>query len=117
MVGSLRFMAVTTLFMQPPELRPGVIVVDEPELGLHPAALSALAGMVNSVAPATQVILATQSARLIDEFTTDQVMIVEREEKRRRTIFRRLNADDLKDWLERYCLSELWEKNVLGGRP
>ncbi|MBW2089683.1 MAG: AAA family ATPase [Deltaproteobacteria bacterium] len=115
--GSLRFMALTTLFMQPPELRPKVIIVDEPELGLHPAAISALSGMVKAVTPATQVILATQSSRLVDEFTADQVMIVERDENRRRTIFRWLKEQDLAEWLERYCLSELWEKNVLGGRP
>jgi predicted ATPase len=115
--GSLRFMALTTLFMQPPELRPKVIIADEPELGLHPAAISALAGMVKAVPPETQVILATQSSRLVDEFTADQVMIVERDEKHPRTIFSRLNEPDLREWLERYCLSELWEKNVLGGRP
>jgi predicted ATPase len=115
--GSLRFMALTTLFMQPPDLRPRVIIVDEPELGLHPAAISALAGMVKAVAPATQVVLATQSPRLVDEFSADQVLIVERDETRSRTLFRRLNEKDLAEWLERYCLSELWEKNVLGGRP
>jgi predicted ATPase len=115
--GSLRFMALTTLFMQPPDLRPRVIIVDEPELGLHPAAISELAGMVKAAAPATQVILATQSSRLVDEFTADQVMIVERDEKRPRTLFRRLSGKDLTEWLERYFLSELWEKNVLGGRP
>jgi len=115
--GSLRFMALTTLFMQPPNLRFQVIIVDEPELGLHPAAISALAGMVKAATPATQVILATQSSRLVDEFTADQVMIVERDEKLPRTVFRRLNEQDLGEWLERYCLSELWEKNVLGGRP
>lgn len=115
--GTLRFMALTTLFLQPPELRPRVIIVDEPELGLHPAAISALAGMVKAAPPSAQVILATQSSRLVDEFTADQVMIVERDQKRLRTAFRRLNEQDLGDWLERYCLSELWEKNVLGGRP
>lgn len=115
--GSLRFMALTTLFMQPPNLRPRVIIVDEPELGLHPAAISSLTGMVRAAAPATQVILATQSSRLVDEFTADQVMIVERDQKKPRTLFRRLNEKDLTEWLERYCLSELWEKNVLGGRP
>jgi predicted ATPase len=115
--GSLRFMSLATLFMQPPNLRPRVIIVDEPELGLHPAAISALAGMVKAAAPATQVILATQSSRLVDEFAADQVMIVERDEKRPRTLFRRLNGEELGEWLDRYCLSELWEKNVLGGRP
>lgn len=115
--GSLRFMALTTLFMQPPDLRPRIIIVDEPELGLHPAAISALAGMVKAVPPAAQVILATQCSRLADEFTADQVMIVENDANRPRTLFRRLNEQNLAEWLERYSLSELWEKNVLGGCP
>lgn len=115
--GSLRFIALATLFMQPPNFRLRVIIVDEPELGLHPAAISDLAGMVKAVAPKTQVILATQSSRLVDEFTADQVMIVERDQSRSGTRFRGLCEKRLTEWLERYSLSELWEKNVLGGRP
>ncbi len=115
--GSLRFMALTVLFLQPPELRPKVIIVDEPELGLHPAAISALAGMAKAASGTAQVIFATQSPRLIDEFSADQVMIVERDEKRQSSVFRRLRERDLELWLDEYCLSELWEKNVLGGRP
>lgn len=115
--GSLRFMALTTLFLQPPDLRPRIIVVDEPELGLHPAAISALAGMVKAAALESQVILATQSSRLIDEFSADQVVVVEYDEIRAGSVFRRLDFQALSDWLERYCLSDLWEKNVLGGRP
>jgi len=115
--GALRFMALTTLFLQPPDSRPRVVVVDEPELGLHPAALTALAGMAKAAPPATQVILATQSPRLIDEFQANRIVIVERDAKRPRTILRRLNEEDLGEWLESYCLSDLWEKNVLGGRP
>lgn len=115
--GSLRFIALTVLFMQPPDLRPKIIVVDEPELGLHPAALSELAGMVKAAASTTQVILATQSCRLIDEFSADQVLIVERRQHPPGSVFRRLDDDVLAEWLARYSLSELWEKNVFGGRP
>jgi predicted ATPase len=110
-------MALTTLFLQPPELRPRVIVVDEPELGLHPAAISALAGMVKAAAVQTQILLATQSPRLVDEFTADQIVVVERDAAKPRSIFHRLEAEKLGEWLERYCLSELWEKNILGGLP
>ncbi len=115
--GSLRFMALTALFLQPPDLLPGVIVVDEPELGLHPAAISELAGMAKTAARHCQVILATQSSSLVDEFTADQVVVVERDTKLPRSIFRGLDSAALKDWLKRYSLSELWDKNVLGGRP
>ena len=115
--GSLRFMALTALFLQPPDLLPKVIIVDEPELGLHPAAIAALAGMVKAVSAQSQVILATQSPRLVDEFTADQVVIVERDTAKPRSVFHRLDQGKLGEWLERYCLSELWEKNVLGGQP
>ena len=73
--------------------------------------------MVKSARPETQVILATQSPRLVDEFPADGVVIVARDDKRRRTVVRRLSEERLSEWLERYCPSELWEKNVLGGRP
>ncbi|MDX9724127.1 MAG: AAA family ATPase [Myxococcota bacterium] len=115
--GALRFMALTALFLQPPELRPKVIIVDEPELGLHPSAIASLAGMVKAAAVSSQVILATQSPRLVDEFAAEQVVIVERDAVKPRTVFRRLDPALLSEWLERYCLSELWEKNVLGGQP
>jgi predicted ATPase len=116
--GSLRFMALTALFLQPPDVRPKVIIVDEPELGLHPSAIASLAGMVKAVAAAqTQVILATQSARLVDEFSADQAVVVERDPTRPQSVFHRLDPAKLAEWLERNCLSELWEKNVLGGQP
>ena len=115
--GSLRFMALTTLLLQPPNTMPSVIILDEPELGLHPSAISLLAGMVKTASQNSQIILATQSTRLIDEFETKDVVIVERDSKERCSIFNKLDEEKLSDWLERYCMSELWEKNVIGGRP
>jgi predicted ATPase len=115
--GGLRFMAMTALLLQPPELMPGVILIDEPELGLHPVAISALAGMINSASEYCQVIAATQSPRLVDEFEPNVITVVERDEKKKCSLFTRLNKEELKEWLERYTLSELWEKNVFGGRP
>ncbi|WP_339136305.1 MAG: AAA family ATPase [Candidatus Electrothrix sp. GW3-4] len=115
--GSLRFMALATLLLQPPELLPTFIVLDEPELGLHPAAIGELAGIVRAASQKTQVLLATQSTRLVDEFSAEDVVVVERDEKERCSVFRKLAAEHLQDWLERYSLSELWEKNVLGGQP
>ena len=115
--GSLRFMALATLLLQPPDLLPKFIVLDEPELGLHPAAIAELGGMVKIAAQNTQVLLATQSTRLVDEFSPEELVIVERDEQKRCSVFKRLDAEQLEDWLARYSLSELWEKNVLGGRP
>lgn len=114
--GSLRFMALTTLLLQPPGLLPRFIVLDEPELGLHPAAIAELASMVRAVATHTQVLLATQSTRLVDEFSTDDLVVVEYD-REHGSVFQKLDAERLSLWLERYSLSELWEKNVLGGQP
>lgn len=115
--GSLRFMALATLLLQPPELLPKFIVLDEPELGLHPFAIAELAGIVRAAAQKTQVLLATQSTRLIDEFLPEDLVVVERNETEKCSVFKKLNLEQLKDWVDRYSLSELWEKNVLGGQP
>jgi predicted ATPase len=115
--GSLRFMALTTLLLQPQDLLPKFIVLDEPELGLHPAAVAELAGMIHMVSHKTQILVATQSTRLVDEFSLEDLIIVERDEKRNCSVFKKLNSEQLKDWIDHYSLSELWEKNVLGGQP
>lgn len=115
--GSLRFMALAALLLQPPALLPRFIVVDEPELGLHPAAIAQLASMVKMVSGNAQILVATQSTRLVDEFSLDNLVIAERDRENRFSVFKRLDAKGLGEWLRRYSLSELWEKNVLGGQP
>jgi predicted ATPase len=115
--GSLRFMALATLLLQPDKTLPNVIILDEPELGLHPYAISSLAGMIRTASKNCQIILATQSPKLVDEFNSNEIVILERDDEKQRSTFKRLNEDALQEWLERYSLSELWEKNVLGGRP
>jgi predicted ATPase len=115
--GSLRFMALATLLLQPPELLPKVIVLDEPELGLHPYAIMELAAMVKVAAKHTQVVLATQAPHLVDEFSVEQILIIERNKERSSSVIKHLKKENLQEWLEQYSLSDLWEKNVLGGRP
>jgi len=115
--GSLRFMALATLLLQPPKTLPKIIVLDEPELGLHPAALSLLAAMIRTASMHAQVLLATQSTYLVDEFEPDEIVVIERDPREKCSVFRKLDATKLAEWLERYSLSELWEKNVIGGRP
>lgn len=115
--GSLRFVALATLLLQPPASLPSVVIIDEPELGLHPSAISSLAGMAKAASKHCQVIMATQSPRLVDEFAADEIVIVEWNDEQNSSEFSRLDENQLSDWLERYSLSELWEKNVLGGQP
>ena len=82
-----------------------------------PAAIAELSGLVRAAAQKTQVLLATQSTRLIDEFLPEDLVVVEWDAEKRCSIFKKLDTDRLKDWLDRYSLSEPWEKNVLGGQP
>ena len=113
--GMLRVMALVTLLLQPEQDLPDVVILDEPELGLHPYAVNIVGGLIRSLATRIQIVVATQSTQLIDCFEPNDVVVVERNQ--RRSSFRRLDADALRDWLTDYSLSELWEKNVLGGRP
>ena len=115
--GTLRFMALATLLLQPPETMPCIIVIDEPELGLHPAAISILAGLIKKASENAQVIIATQSPRLLDEFNADKIVVIERDEQLRSSVFRQLSREQLKEWEDEYTTSELWDKNVIGGRP
>ena len=113
--GSLRFIALTTLLLQPTALRPSVIIVDEPELGLHPAAITILASLIKQVSTETQIVAATQSPIFLDHFEPEDVIIAER--VKGATQFKRKTREGLKNWLEDYSLGQLWEKNELGGRP
>ena len=113
--GTLRFIALATLFLQPKTLRPSVILVDEPELGLHPYAITLLASLVKQVSVETQVIVSTQSPILLDHFQPEDVLVTERVSGS--TQVSRLDSAKLEDWLEDYSLGQLWEKNELGGRP
>ncbi len=113
--GTLRFITLTVLLLQPKKLRPSIILVDEPELGLHPHAITLLAAMVKQVAQETQVILSTQSAQLLDHFDPEDVLVTERVQGS--TQLKRLESSKLESWLEDYSLGQLWEKNEFGGRP
>jgi len=115
--GTLMFIALTTLLLQPPEKLPPIIIIDEPELGLHPQALGILSGMIKTASQHCQVIVATQSPRLVDEFFPEDIIIAEWDKKGNCSRFNRLDKEKLSEWLENYSLSELWEKNVLGGQP
>ena len=113
--GTLRFIALATLLQQPKELRPSVILLDEPELGMHPLGITLLAAMVNSASVDTQVILATQSPMLLDYFKPEEVVVADRVDGG--TQFTRFTSEELAVWLKRYSIGELWEMNDLGGRP
>jgi predicted ATPase len=115
--GTIRFMALTTLLLQPPKNLPSVIVLDEPELGLHPSAIVELASMVKIASQHAQIVLATQSPALLDEFSPGQITVIERDPITKSSVFKKYTEEDLKDWLEEYTMSEIWDKNIIGGKP
>lgn len=118
--GSLRAIALITALLQPEELLPAVIFIDEPELGLHPSAIGIVAKLLKAASSKRQVVVATQSPRLLAECEPEDVVVVEREEDGKgygESTFRRLNAADLGDWLKDYDLGALYEMNVTGGGP
>ena len=113
--GSLRLFALVTLLNLPSHMLPDVVLLDEPELGLHPAAIGLIAAMVKQCSADRQVIVATQSPRFVDSFDLDEIVVLENRDGR--TECRRLDAQELQHWIDEFSLGQLWEKNLLGGRP
>ncbi len=113
--GTLRFICLATLLLQPEDLQAETIIIDEPELGLHPYAITVLAGLLKSISQNKQIIISTQSVDLLSEFSAEDVIVVNREDNR--SVLSRLDVSKLSSWLEEYSLGELWKKNLLGGRP
>ena len=113
--GTLRAICLISLLLQPREALPCLIVVDEPELGLHPYALDVIASLFRAASHHTQVLVSTQSSAFVDNFAPKDIVVVERNGEA--TEFDRPNAHKLDAWLEDYSLDEIWEKNVIGAGP
>lgn len=113
--GTLRAICLTTLLLQPEDELPELIVVDEPELGLHPYALNVIAALFKKASYSTQILISTQSSSFLNNFDPEDIITVDREGQESK--FERLESAKLEEWLEEYSLGEIWEKNVIGGGP
>lgn len=111
--GTLRFMCLATLLLQ--TIPPSLVVIDEPELGLHPAAIVQLADLLRAAANTAQVVIATQSVTLLNQLDVADVIVAERH--RGTSTFTQIDPTTIESWLEDFAVGELWEKNILGGRP
>lgn len=112
--GTIRFIALATLLLQ--SKLPEVIIIDEPELGLHPAAINKLAALIKRASKNSQIILSTQSTNLVNCFEPENIIVVDREDEQ--TVFKRLNSADLSVWMDEYnySISDMWETNLIGGQ-
>jgi len=113
--GTLRFICLATVLLQPEGFMPSTILIDEPELGLHPFAISVLAELIKAAAYDHQLIVSTQSVELVNEFNAEDLIVVDKRDGT--SIFSRPDTESLSEWLTEYSLGELWNKNILGGRP
>ena len=111
--GSIRFICLAAALLQPTP--PSTIIIDEPELGLHPAAITILAELIQAASKRTQVIIATQSPALVDQFAIEDIIVANREDGA--STFKRLKEEDFSEWLNDYSIGELWSKNVIPGAP
>lgn len=111
--GSIRFICLTAALLQPEP--PSTIIIDEPELGLHPYAITILGSLIRAASRKMQIVVSTQSVPLLNEFAIDDLVVVESESGK--TILKRLDEARFTEWLKDYTIGELWEKNILGGRP
>lgn len=111
--GTLRFICLTTALMQSDP--PSTIIIDEPELGLHPYAIEILAELVQATSKKSQLIVSTQFPALVDYFEPEDIIVVNR--KKGASVFERLNKHELSSWLEDYSLGDLWRKNIITGGP
>ncbi len=113
--GTLRFICLTTVLLQPEDFMPATILIDEPELGLHPFAITMLGAMIKSTSQQHQIILSTQSVELVNEFDLEDLIVVDKQGGA--SAFSRPDEAVLHEWLADYSLGDLWKKNILGGRP
>lgn len=115
--GSLRYIALATILLMPKQLKPQLIIIDEPELGLHPMAIAALSDLIHiaNAESETQIIITTQSAEFLNYFDENQIITIDK--KNKNSVFKCWHPEELEKWLEKYSVSQLWKMNVLGARP
>jgi len=113
--GTARFICMAVLFLQPERYRPSTIILDEPELGLHPAALNVLSEIIKTTSKTNQIICSTQSVAFANQFEPEDFIVVDQEKGV--STFKRPDKQILELWLEDYGMGDIWTKNLIGGRP
>jgi predicted ATPase len=111
--GTLRYLCLLAILCHPSP--PPLICIEEPELGLHPDVLPALAKLLEEASNRTQLLITTHSADLVDKFSKNPESVVVCEKIDGQTHMNRLKEPELKEWLAKYSLGLLWRQGELGG--
>jgi len=111
--GTLRYLCLLCILCHPNP--PPLVCIEEPELGLHPDILPTIASLMREASERCQLIVTTHSDVLVDAMTDTPEAVLVCEKHDGATQFRRLSTEDLKPWLERYRLGELWTRGEIGG--
>lgn len=111
--GTLRFLFLLAILLQPEP--PPLIVIEEPELGLHPDVIPRIAALLVEASQRTQLVVTTHSRMLIDALGEDPECVVVCEKHDGESTFERLDGERMAAWLENYSLGDLWSKGEIGG--
>jgi len=111
--GTLRWLSLLTILLHPSP--PPLVCIEEPELGLHPDMIQPLAKLLLSASERMQLVVTTHSGDLIDEMSGNPSAVIVCEKRSGSSVFRRLDGDQLSEWLERYRLGQLWRTGEIGG--
>ncbi len=111
--GTLRYLCLLAILCHPKP--PPLVCIEEPELGLHPDILVAVGKLLKEASKKTQLIVTTHSDVLVDCMSDEPEDVIVCEKEGAASTMRRLSSDDLKQWLEKYSLGELWRRGEIGG--
>ncbi len=111
--GTLRWLSLLTILLHPDP--PPLVCIEEPELGLHPDVIRPLAKLLLGASERMQLVVTTHSDALVDELTGNPSAVIVCEKHEGSSSLKRLDADQLSDWLKRYTLGQLWRTGEIGG--
>ena len=113
--GALRFLWLTTTLLSPEP--PPLILIDEPEISLHPELLQIVAALMRDASARTQLLIATHSSDLIRWLRSDEVVVIDKQDGKSTFTWATDPSLNLEEWLKEYTLADLWYMGNLGGRP
>lgn len=111
--GTLRYLSLLAILLHPNP--PPLVAIEEPELGLHPDIIPKIAALLVEASQRMQLVVTTHSRMLVDALSDQPESIIVCSKEAGQTKMERLNSDDLKEWLERYTLGDLWSRGEIGG--